>query len=192
MRLLARHLHAASGKPAVSRRRDSAMVTIRPEHAQDIDAIRYVHVTAFPTTGEADQVERLRASGKADVSLVAETEGTIVGHIVFSRVTFDPPLDLIAYALAPMAVIPGHERHAVGRRLVQNGLAECHARDACMVVVLGDFGYYSRFGFELATRHGLRHEQAVGESFMVFMLEARAHPPPATLVLYAPEFTTRR
>ena len=165
------------------------MVHIRPERAQDIDAIRHVHVTAFPTTGEAGQVERLRASGKADVSLVAETEGTIIGHIVFSRVTFHPALDLIAHALGPMAVLPGHERHAVGRRLVQNGLAECHARDACMVVVLGDFGYYSRFGFEPATRHGLRLEQSGDASFMVFMLDARAHPPPTTLVRYAPEFT---
>jgi predicted N-acetyltransferase YhbS len=57
-----------------------------------------------------------------------------------------------------------------------------------MVVVLGDFGYYSRFGFELASRHGLRNEFEGGKSFMVFMLDARAHPPPSTLVKYAPEF----
>lgn len=164
------------------------MISIRSEHAQDIDAVRQVHVTAFPTTEVADLVERLRANGKAEVSLVAETEGNIIGHIVFSRVTFDPPLNVIAYALDPMAVIPGHEGHAVGRRLVQNGLAECHARDACMVVVLGDFGYYSRFGFEQASRHGLRNEFGAGESFMVFMLDARAHPPPSTLVRYESEF----
>lgn len=166
------------------------MVTIRPEQTQDAHAVRRVHTTAFPTQAEADLVERLRAAGKSAVSLVAEAEGGIIGHIVFSLVSFEPALDVIAYGLGPLAVIPGHEKHAVGRRLVQNGLAECHARDACMVVVLGDFGYYSRFGFEPASRHGLRNEFGVEQSFMVFMLEARAHPPPTTLVRYAPEFKT--
>lgn len=164
------------------------MISIRPEHAQDAAAVRHVHVTAFPTAAEADLVERLRAGGKSEVSLVAEVEGRIIGHIVFSRVTFDPPLDIIAYGLGPMAVVPGHEKHAVGRRLVQNGLAESHARGACMVVVLGDCVYYTRFGFERASRHGLRNEYGVEESFMAFMLEASAHPPPSTLVKYASEF----
>jgi len=164
------------------------MISIRSEQAQDVAAVRHVHVTAFPTAAEADLVERLRAGGKSEVSLVAELEGRIIGHIVFSRVTFDPPLDIIAYGLGPVAVVPGHEKHAVGRRLVQNGLAESHARGACMVVVLGDFGYYSRFGFERASRHGLRNEYGAEESFMAFMLDAHAHPPPSTLVKYASEF----
>jgi putative acetyltransferase len=175
----------------VARRRDQRadpMVSIRPERAQDAAAVRHVHVSAFPTAAEADLVERLRAAGRIEVSLVAEIEGSIIGHVAFSRVTFMPKLDVIAYGLGPLAVVPGHEHHAVGRRLVQNGLAESHARDACMVVVLGDAGYYNRFGFERASRHGLRNEFGVEESFMVFMLEARAHPPPATLVMYANEF----
>lgn len=165
-------------------------VNIRPERAEDEAAVRQVHLAAFASAAEANLVERLRASESNGISFVAETGSQIIGHIVFTRVTFDPPLEVIAYGLGPMAVMPGHERHAVGRRLVQNGLAECHARDACMVVVLGDFGYYSRFGFERASRHGLRNEFGVEESFMVFMLEARAHPPPSTLVRYAAAFTT--
>jgi putative acetyltransferase len=169
-------------------RHGDPLVGIRAEQPHDAAAVRRVHTSAFPTTAEADLVERLRTGGKIAVSLVAELDNDIIGHIAFSRVTFSPPLDLLAYGLGPLAVVPGHERHAVGRRLVQNGLAECHARDACMVVVLGDFKYYSRFGFESASRHGLRNEFGVEESFMVFMLEARAHPPPATLVRYAPEF----
>jgi len=164
------------------------VIDIRPERAEDIAAVRRVHVSAFPTAAEADLVERLRAGGKAAVSLVAEAEGRIIGHIVFSRVTFVPTLDIIAYGLGPMAVMPGYEKHGIGRRLVQNGLGECHAQDACMVVVLGDSAYYERFGFERASRHGLRNEFGVEESFMAFMLEAGAHPPPATLVKYADEF----
>ena len=164
------------------------MISIRSERLQDVPAVRQVHVTAFPTTAEADLVERLRMRSKAEVSLVAEVDCCIIGHIVFSRVTFDPPLDIIAYGLGPMGVVPGHEKHGVGRRLVQNGLAESHARGACMVVVLGDYVYYSRFGFERASRHGLRNEFGVEESFMVFMLDARAHPPPSTLVKYDSAF----
>ncbi len=169
-------------------RHGEAMVDIRPEQPGDAAAVRRVHTSAFPSAAEADLVERLRKGGKVEVSLVAELEGSIIGHIVFSRVSFSPPLDLLAFGLGPLAVVPGHERHAVGRRLVQNGLAACHARDACMVVVLGDRKYYSRFGFEPASRHGLRNEFGVEESFMAFMLEATAHPPPATLVRYAAEF----
>jgi putative acetyltransferase len=57
-----------------------------------------------------------------------------------------------------------------------------------MVVVLGDPPYYNRFGLERASRHGLRNEFGVEEEFMVFMLDARAHPAPGTLVQYASEF----
>ena len=165
------------------------MVTIRPEGPDDVAAVRQVYEAAFPTAAEADLVGRLRHSGSAAVSLVAEAEGRVVGHIVFSPVTFDPPLALIAFGLAPMAVLPDNEKHGVGRRLVQNGLAECHAQGACLVVVLGEPDYYGRFGFERASRHGLRSEYGTEDAFMVFMLESGAHPPPGTLVKYAPEFT---
>ena len=164
------------------------MILIRTERAEDLPGVRRVNEAAFPTTAEADLVDRLRANGKAAVALVAEDEGRIVGHIAFSPVTFNPPLDVVAFGLAPMAVLPGHEKHGVGRRLVQNGLAECHARGACMVVVFGEPDYYGRFGFERASRHGLRNEFGVEDHFMVFMLEAGAHPPPGTLVKYTPEF----
>jgi putative acetyltransferase len=164
------------------------MVTIRPEQSGDTSAVHVVHEAAFPTAAEADLVDHLRGNGKAAVSLVAVDDNRIVGHILFSPVTFDPPADVIAFGLAPMAVLQEHEKHGVGRRLVQNGLAECHAKGACLVVVLGDPTYYGRFGFERASRHGLRNEFGVEEAFMVFMLEAKCHPEPGTMVKYAPEF----
>lgn len=165
------------------------METIRPERPEDATAVRRVHEAAFPTTAEADLVDRLRAGGKAAVALVAEDEGQIVGHIVFSPVSFEPPAGVVAFGLAPMAVLSGHGKHGVGRRLVQNGLADCHAQGACMVVVLGDPDYYGRFGFERASRHGLRNEYGAEDEFMVFLLDARAHPAPGTIVKYAPEFS---
>lgn len=164
------------------------METIRPEQPKDAAAVRRVHQAAFPTAAEADLVDRLRSGGKAAVSLVAEDGGQIVGHIVFSPVSFDPPVPATAFALAPMAVLADHWKHGVGRRLVQNGLAECHARGAGLVVVVGEPDYYERFGFEPASRHGLRDEFGAESAFQVFLLDASAHPPPGTVVKYVPEF----
>lgn|SRR5512134_1461378 len=165
------------------------MELIRPASLEDAAAIRRVHVTAFPTAAEADVVERLRASGKAVIELVALDGDSIVGHIVFSPVALRPRAGAVGLGLAPLAVLPDHEKHGVGRRLIQNGLAECHRWGAGFVVVIGDPPYYTRFGFEPAAKHGLRSPYSAGDAFMVFKLEAGALPPPGTLVRYAPEFS---
>ncbi len=164
------------------------MELIRPEKGRDAAAVRRVHLTAFPTPAEADLVERLRDGGKAVVELVAVDGDNIVGHILFSPVTVEPRAGAVGLGLGPLAVLPDHEKHGVGRRLVQNGLAECHRWGAGFVVVIGDPPYYTRFGFESAEKHGLRSEYDAGDAFMVFKLESGALPPPGTLVKYAPEF----
>jgi putative acetyltransferase len=147
-----------------------------------------VHLTAFPTPAEADLVERLRAGGKAVIELVALDGTSIVGHILFSPIALEPLAGTVGLGLAPVAVMPDHEKHGVGRRLIQNGLAECHGWGAGFVVVIGDPPYYSRFGFEPAGKYGLRCEYPAGDAFMVFKLESGALPPPGTLVKYDPEF----
>ena len=173
------------------------MELIRPASVEDATAVRRVHVTAFPTPAEADLVERLRASCKAVIELVALDGDSVVGHILFSPIELEPLAGAVGLGLAPVAVLPDHEKHGVGRRLIQNGLAECHRWGAGFVVVIGDPPYYRRFGFEPAKESGLRSEFAVGDAFMVFKLESGALPPPGTLIRYAPEFssfsrTTRR
>ena len=164
------------------------MELIRPETTADAAAIRHVHEAAFPTAAEADLVERLRASSKAVIALVAEDEGQIVGHILFSPVTLVPLAGTVGLGLAPVAVLPDHEKHGVGRRLVQNGLAECRAWGAGFVVVLGEPEYYGRFGFEPASEHGLLNEYLADPKFMVFELKTGALPPRGTLIKYAREF----
>jgi putative acetyltransferase len=165
------------------------MELIRPVTEGDAAAVRRLHLTAFPTSAEADLVERLRAAGKAVIELVAADGDSVVGHILFSPIALEPLAGTVGLGLAPLAVMPDHEKHGVGRRLIQNGLAECHRWGAGFVVVIGDPPYYTRFGFEPATKYGLRSEFDAGDAFLVFKLESGALPPPGALVKYAPEFS---
>lgn len=165
------------------------MELIRPVQAADAAAVRQVHLTAFPNPGEADLVERLRANGKAVIELVALDGDSIIGHVVFSPLALRPRAGTVGLGLGPLAVMPDHEKHGVGRRLIQNGLAECHRWGAGFVVVVGDPPYYTRFGFEPAGKYDLRSEFGAGDAFMVFKLESGALPPPGTLVKYSPEFS---
>jgi predicted N-acetyltransferase YhbS len=124
---------------------------IRPERRNDIAAISNVTTAAFATAPhssgtEARIVEGLRTGGALTVSLVAEEDGEIVGHVAFSPV-------MIAgiggwYGLGPVSVGPDKQRRGVGRLLVQTGLEQLRALRAAGCVVLGDPAYYQRFGFE--------------------------------------------
>jgi putative acetyltransferase len=162
---------------------------IRPERGEDTTAVRRVLEAAFPTAAEADLVERLRRGSKSVIALAAEDEGDVVGHIVFSPLALEPLAGAIGLGLGPIAVLPDYEKHGVGRRLVQNGLAACHAWGAGFVTVLGDPEYYGRFGFEPASEHGLLNEFGAGPHFMVFPLKKNGLPPRGTLIRYAPEFS---
>ena len=96
-----------------------AGVIIREETNYDIGGVRIVHESAFDTPAEADLVDLLRERGKATISLVAEIDGEIVGHILFSPVTIEPPQPgWNALGLAPVAVIPDRQGRGIGQALV--------------------------------------------------------------------------
>jgi putative acetyltransferase len=161
----------------------------RNEQPDDVTAIRAVNVAAFPSDLEARLVDALRDAGRLTVSLVAEHEGTIVGHIAFSPVTVgDVPLGGSALGLAPMTVSPEWQRHGVGSALVREGLAECRRHGVDFVVVLGEPAYYKRFGFVRARDHGLDNEYGVVEEFMVLELRPGTLPSTGGRVRYAAEF----
>jgi len=165
-------------------------VTVRPERPGDVAAIRRVNEAAFGRASEADLVDALRAHGRVSRSLVAERAGVIVGHILFSPMRIDSGrTSTAAIGLAPMAVLPAHQRAGIGSLLVRTGLAECrHAGHGC-VVVLGHPEYYPRFGFVRASRHGLAWEHsAPDEAFMVLPLREDAIAAGGGVVRYAPEF----
>jgi putative acetyltransferase len=126
-------------------------VIVRGENgadAQDRSAIRSINEAAFGGPEEADLVDKLRTEGDALLSLVAELEKQIVGHIMFSRMWIETPGGLVsAVALAPMAVLPECQRHGIGGRLIRHGLDLLRSRGEEIVIVVGHPDYYPRFGF---------------------------------------------
>jgi len=166
------------------------MVTVRPETPADYASVRRVHEYAFEQAAEADLVEALRRTVRSYLSLVAEVDGRVVGHIFFSPVTVESgPAAFTALGLAPMAVLPEHQRRGVGTALVRQGLAACAASGHPLVVVLGHPSYYPRFGFEPAAPRGLRSEYDVpDEVFMVAELEPGALAGRGGLVKYHAAF----
>lgn len=165
------------------------MITTRAETADDHEAVRRVNELAFETAAEANLVDALRAV-RPHVSLVAEEEGRVVGHIFFSPVTFESgETGALAMGLGPMAVLPEMQRRGVGSRLVREGLEECRRLGAVAVVVLGHADYYPRFGFARASAKGLRCKWPVGdEHFMAAELRPGALDGVRGLVEYRPEF----
>ncbi len=113
------------------------MIHIRGERKEDFEGVRRVNEAAFGQPAEADLVDALRSGGAVTVSLVAEVEGQIGGHLFFSPVTVQGADDLKAVGLGPMAVLPEHQRRGIGSLLIKQGLEYCRRAGIQAVVVLG-------------------------------------------------------
>ena len=162
-------------------------MNLRPERAADRAAIRAILVAAFPTDAEARVVDRLWASGNATAGMVAEVEGEVVGHILFSPVVVDGPQRRHGLGLAPLAVSPRQQKRGIGSLLIAAGIDACRGKTP-FVVVLGEPGYYGRFGFTTAGDVGLRNEYGATDEFMVLELREGGLPPAGGLVRYGSEF----
>ena len=130
---------------------------LRPERPADYEAIARVVEAAFGRPNEARLVELIRASEQyvPELALVAEEEGEIVGHVMFSYVTLAGDEERQVLELAPVAVAPERQGDGIGAALIRAGLERAEARGEPLVAVLGHTGYYPRFGFELASRYGI-------------------------------------
>lgn len=140
---------------------------IRKEKPEDINEIHNINSTVFETNAEADLVDRLRDSGIPIISLVAEIDHKLVGHIIFTPMTGDNS-DIKIAGLAPMAVLPEYQNKGIGSALVEKGLEYCAYDKYEAVAVLGHPNYYPKFGFIPSTRFDLISEYDVPkEVFMV-------------------------
>jgi putative acetyltransferase len=145
---------------------------IRPETEKDQTAVKKVNQSAFETFAEAKLVDMLREQSNPNISLIAEEDSKIVGHILFSPVILSGFSDLKIMGLAPMAVLTKYQRKGIGSALIQAGIDECKKLDFGAVVVLGHTGYYPRFGFVPATQFGINCEYDVPEeAFMIMELQ---------------------
>jgi putative acetyltransferase len=163
-------------------------LTIRPETTADHAAIREVNRLAFGGEGEARLVDALREGGYARVSLVAEEEGQIVGHLLFSTLTIATARgEIEALSLAPLAVVPSHQRRGIGSSLVREGLRTCREAGHRIVIVLGHPEFYPRFGFSAKLAEPLRSPYS-GPAFMAVELVPDALRGIEGKVRYPPPF----
>jgi putative acetyltransferase len=125
---------------------------IRFETPLDISAIEKTTIAAFEGKPYSDQTEhlvisRLRGAQALSVSLVAEVDGEVAGHIAFSVVTING-FDRSWYGIGPVSVLPELQKTGIGSKLIKEGLFAIKAKGAQGCVLEGDPGYYQRFGFK--------------------------------------------
>ena len=141
---------------------------IRKETQADIEAITEITKLAFENHPHSNNTEQfitnaLRAANALTISLVAEVDGKLVGHIAFSPVTFSDGSENW-YGLGPISVEPNYQKQGVGTKLVNEGLYLLKDLGAEGCVLVGNLNYYERFGFR--SPNGLKHEGVPQENFL--------------------------
>lgn len=142
---------------------------IRKEKTADINAISEVTIAAFqhhPISIHTEQfiINTLRAAGALTISLVAEIDGQVVGHIAFSPVTVSDGATGW-YGLGPVSVLPDYQKKGIGKSLVNEGLSLLKNMGGRGCALVGDPDYYQRFGFKNYPQ--LIHEGIPQELFLV-------------------------
>jgi putative acetyltransferase len=152
------------------------VLLIRHEKPEDTPLIHSVIVQTFKRDAEARLADKLRRSCTDHLSLVAEDNGTIVGHIMFSPVHIINDTTVTGMGLAPMTVIPVQQRRGIGKLLVKEGLKILGAKDCPFVIVLGHPDYYPRFGFQPASRFNIKSQwdDVPDEAFMILVMDDKA------------------
>lgn len=167
-------------------------VFIRPETQSDQNAIREVNEQAFGRPLEANVVEKVRQSANfiPELSLVAEREGMIIGHILFSELTIEgESRSWTVLALGPIAVRPEFQKQGIGGQMIQAGFERAASLGYGVVVLIGHPTYYPRFGFVPAGHFGLKCSISVPDDvFMAYLLHPNGLDGIQGTVVFPPAF----
>lgn len=163
---------------------------IRKETESDVEVIFEITKAAFadhPYSNQTEQfiVNALRAAKALSISLVAEIDGKVVGHLAFSPLTFSDGSQNW-YGLGPVSVLPAFQKQGVGKSLIHEGLALLRALGAQGCVLVGDPGYYQRFGFR--NFPDLSHAGVPPENLLVLPFDTRI---PHGVVIFHQAFSAK-
>lgn len=169
---------------------------IRKEHENDYNQVYKVVKMAFENEVFSDKdehnlVERLRSSVTfvPELSMVAEIDGKVIGHILFTEITIGGE---IALALAPLSVMPDYQGLGIGAKLINAGHEVAGSLGYKAVVLLGHEGYYPKFGYVKASLYGIKAPFDVpDENYMVFVIDEYSMEKINGVVEYAPEFSNQ-
>ena len=167
------------------------MIQLRHESPEDVATIEAVTIAAFARAPHTSHTEHLilralRAANELELSILAEDEFEVLGHVAVSPVTITSEAGLTVdgwYGLGPISVLPQRQRKGVGSRLMERALSELRGMQAAGCVLLGDPAYYSRFGFQ--THAGLQLPGVPPEYFMALPLNRAV---PQGIVRYSDAF----
>ena len=153
----------------------TSQMVIRSETNHDIDAITEVTVAGFKTLDISSHTEQfiikaLRDAKALTISLVAEMDGHVVGHVAFSPVTISDGTENW-YGLGPVSVLPEYQRQAIGRHLIREGLSRLKALNAQGCCLVGHPEYYKKLGFKNIS--GLVHEGVPQEVFLALSIDGQ-------------------
>ena len=167
------------------------MTKIRFEKPEDIAFIHSVNEQAFGSVSEAKLVDTLRLACTDHLSLVADDNGSIIGHLIFTPVVVtDGKQKTEGMGLAPMAVLPSKQRQGIGAQLVDTGLQILKEKGCPFVIVLGHPEYYPRFGFQAASGCNIRTlwDGVPDEAFMILVMDHEAMQNVSGVATFRDEF----
>jgi putative acetyltransferase len=178
------HLNKVLAFKEEEHRRMKPKIVIRSETDADVAAIKEVTVAAFKTLEISNNTEpfiiaALRAAKALTVSLVAESDGRVVGHVAFSPVTISDGTGNW-YGLGPVSVLPECQRQGIGKALIQEGLSRMKNLNAQGCCLVGHPDYYRKFGF--LNMPGLIHEGVPQEVFLALSFDG--HSPQGTVTFH--------
>lgn len=130
----------------------------RTAEIDDKKSVRSIHEKAFGQPDEANLVEAVSCSDSfiKELSILAELDDQVVGHILYSSVKLDKYPDKRILALAPVAVLPQYQHKGIGTKLIEVGNKKADELSFELITVLGEPDYYQRFGFRTSTEHGIK------------------------------------